>query len=190
MRLIYSICAILAMIVVQYSDVCADNSIVVKEECVNATIAAITMEIKEYENRLKEAKKGLGPKQNVSKFKQRIEELKGELNKFKMINIEQYMIDTNELSEVMLTAYGPVVPPIKKKVHITVCQPYSQGSILDVEKMTRSGPFYHIAGIKNNNYNVFKTSRKYELVIYLVYKKEYFGFIPNYYVYIAEYMEL
>lgn len=165
MRLTDSICAIFAMIVVQYPDVGADNFIVLKKECVNATTAAINMEIKEYENRLKAAKEGRDPKENVSKFKQRIEELKGELNKFKMINIEQYMIDTKESSKVMLAAYGPVVPPIKKKIHITVCQPYTQGLILDVEKMTRSGPLYHLAGIKNNNYNISKTSGRYELII-------------------------
>jgi hypothetical protein len=55
--------------------------------------------------------------------------------------------------------------------------------------MTKSGPFYHIAGIKGDDYSVLKVGKRYRVEIYLLYKREYFGFIPNYYVYIAEFKE-
>jgi hypothetical protein len=52
--------------------------------------------------------------------------------------------------------------------------------------MTRSGPFYHVAGIRGGDFSVFSPSTHYRLKLYLVYKREYFLAIPDYYVYIGE----
>ena len=41
-----------------------------------------------------------------------------------------------------------------------------------------------LAGIAGGDYGVLKSGRRYRLELCLVYRREYFGFIGNYYVYI------
>ncbi len=77
------------------------------------------------------------------------------------------------------------MPPIYRQVEAIIEEPLKIGSILKLTTMTKSGPFYHIAGINENVAKELKQGR-YSMKLYLVYKREYFGFIPNYYVYIAE----
>ncbi|MGC8758282.1 MAG: hypothetical protein ACP5QX_07585, partial [Caldisericaceae bacterium] len=60
------------------------------------------------------------------------------------------------------------------------------GEILNIKGMTKSGPFYHIAGIREGIFDSLKPGNIYETIICLVYKREYFGFIPDYYVYVAD----
>jgi hypothetical protein len=67
---------------------------------------------------------------------------------------------------------------------INVTEPLSDGSLLDVQGATRSGPFYHLAGIKGGDYGVFKPGSTYTVELCLVYRREYFGFIGDYYVYV------
>ncbi|ACD67025.1 hypothetical protein SYO3AOP1_1423 [Sulfurihydrogenibium sp. YO3AOP1] len=52
--------------------------------------------------------------------------------------------------------------------------------------MTRSGPFYHVAGIRKDILEKMKVGKTYKASLCLVYKREYFGFIPDYYVYLAD----
>lgn len=163
-----------------------------KKALINAVVKAIEMEIKRNENRLKVAESGVGPKENVERFKAKIEELKSELEKFKNMKSEDYSLPQGEETEINLEKmrkFGPLIPPLKKEVKVTVETPYRSGSVLDIDRMTKSGPFYHVAGIKGDDLNILKVGKRYQLLIYLVYKREYFGLIPDYYVYIAEFRE-
>ena len=49
---------------------------------------------------------------------------------------------------------------------------------------SRSGPFYHVVGIRGNNYTVIETETNYKMGFYLVYQRKYI--YPNYYVYLDE----
>jgi hypothetical protein len=73
--------------------------------------------------------------------------------------------------------------PEKKTVIVKGSQPVKKGSFLELVDMSRSGPFYHLAGIKNNDYSALKTGRRYILTIYLVYPRDYF--FPSSYVYVS-----
>lgn len=152
-----------------------EKGIFLKEQLIRATVRAIEMEIKRHDA-------------NDYRYKeQEIEELKRELEKFKKMNPEDYILESSKDSDSAMDIlnYGPVMPPIQRHVEILIEEPLEVGSMLKLTKMTKSGPFYHIAGINENLANELKQGR-YKLKIYLVYKRKYFGFIPNYYVYLAE----
>ena len=86
------------------------------------------------------------------------------------------------------TNFGVLLPPEIREVDV-VSPPQSIGDLLEVVGMTRSGPFYHVAGIRGGDFSVFAPSSRYRLKLYLVYRREYFLDIPNYYVYIASWEE-
>ena len=86
------------------------------------------------------------------------------------------------------TNFGVLLPPEIREVDV-VSPPQRPGDLLEVVGMTRSGPFYHVAGIRGRDFSVFAPSSQYRLKLYLVYRREYFLGIPNYYVYIASWEE-
>lgn len=168
-----------------------NNELETKKGCIKATLRAIEIELESYSQKLKAAEKGLGPKGNAERFKNRIVGLKAELKKFSNTKVEDYPLSPQkhaiqgiDLLEKM-KKFGPVVPPEKEKVSVSVDGEIRDGTILNTKGMTMSGPFYHVAGIVNDDYRRVRPNKTYELTIYLVYKREYFGFIPDYYVYIA-----
>lgn len=113
---------------------------------------------------------GPGDSSNIPVFKKRIEELKAELEKYRAMNPERYTL------------------PEKKTVTVFVNEPYKEGSILELENMTKSGPFYHLAGIRDDDYQALKTGLKYTMTIYPVYKRDYvLPFAVNYYVYVSDF---
>jgi hypothetical protein len=87
-------------------------------------------------------------------FKKRIAELQGELEKYRAMDLDSYTL------------------PEKKTVTVLVNGPYKEGSILELEDMTKSGPFYHLAGIRGDDYNAFITGLKYTMTVYFVYKRD------------------
>ncbi|MBN1836452.1 MAG: hypothetical protein JW820_11420, partial [Spirochaetales bacterium] len=62
--------------------------------------------------------------------------------------------------------------------------PYADGSLLAVRGASRSGPFYHLAGIAGGDYGILEGGRKRRLELCLVYRREYFGLMGDYYVYV------
>ena len=83
------------------------------------------------------------------------------------------------------TAYGPMVPAATREATIGVTAPYGDGSLLEVEGSSKSGPFFHLAGIRGGDPGVLKPGKSYRVRLYLVYRREYFGFIGDYYVYVS-----
>ena len=162
-----------------------------REACLKAVRSAVEMELKDYGQRLKTAEQGVGPDGNVAKFKNRIKELGSQLKKITEMKPDEYRLlspegNQQDIGIKNLGNYGPVMPAEKRSVVIQVDQECKKGLVLNVEGMTRSGPFYHVAGIVNDDYSRIKLNHRYELTFYLVYKREYLGFIPDYYVYIAQ----
>lgn len=79
---------------------------------------------------------------------------------------------------------GVILPPVRAEAVITVSAPLSDGALLDVQGASRSGPFYHLAGIKGGDYGILSPGRTFKVTLALVYRREYFGFIGDYYVYV------
>jgi hypothetical protein len=134
-----------------------------------ATMSAIEMEIERFEQRLTAAKEGPGDSQNIPDFEKRIEKLRTEGERLK--------------KNRCATLGYPL--PERKTVRVKVTHPYAQGSLLELVDMTRSGPFYHVAGIKGDNYKSLKPNETYRVWIDPVYPRDYP--FPSYYVYIEDF---
>ena len=169
-----------------------DKEMETRKGCIKATIKAIEMDIENYGAKLKVAESGGGPQENAAKFKAKIESLKIDLEKYRNMNPMDYLLSPSkdEAGDTDLfdntVKFGPVQPPEKKRISVLVERKIGEDTILNMEGMSRSGPFYHVAGIVDDDYSHIRPDTTYEMTIYLVYRREYFGFIPDYYVYIEK----
>lgn len=136
-----------------------------KQVCIETAVCGIKQEIKRHQQWI-EGKVGKEQEQ----FKQHLSELKGDLEKFQNLKLEDYEI------------------PQKLEVTAWVNSPASENSILYFEGLTRSGPWYHICGIKGDDYSVLEPDTQYLITIYLVYPR-YYWHMDSWYVYINEYKE-
>ncbi len=161
-----------------------------KEALIAATKRAITLELKSYQDKLTAAENGLGPRENVEEFKARIAAFEAERDRFQKMKPEGYPAPTAaEEADGIFSgsdAVGPVVPAVKRTIPVLVRNTYEWGSLLDVEGASRSGPFYRLAGIKGGCACVLKKNVHYDLTVYVVFRREYFGLIKDYYVYVAD----
>jgi hypothetical protein len=146
----------------------------IRRDVKNATIYAIQKEIERYKKR--------GEKEKVKK-------LENELKEIKQIKDEDFQIPENAQEyepESKDLSFGPIYPCKAIQTEIIAGKRISIGDILNVKGMTRSGPFYHIAGIRKDVLENMKAGKIYKANLCLVYKREYFGFIPDYYIYLAD----
>mgnify|MGYP001213018001 CR=1 FL=1 len=138
-----------------------------KSALLSATVRAIGFEIQMYEIRLNAAKNGPGDPANIPVFETKIAELK------------------DELARTAQTAPSDFVLPPRKTVQVTVTQPYTYGAILEVDNMTRSGPFYHVTGITDDDFSLLQPGKTYALTLYLVRTRDYvLPSAENAYVYV------
>jgi len=143
-----------------------DTNLLLKKACLKATLSAIEMEIKRFEQKLKTAMEEPGDPVNAPLFKSHIRELRA----------EHEMCNGTSPSEYEL--------PEKKKIKVKTTNQYKQGSLLELKGMSRSGPFYHVAGIRGDDYKSLKPGETYRLTIYPVYPRDYP--FSGYYVYVKD----
>ena len=80
--------------------------------------------------------------------------------------------------------YGPITPCKCGQVTLSPDKSiYHLGELLPVKGMTRSGPFYHIAGISGGQPLKVKANQVNEVVVCWVFKRDYWHF-SSYYVYV------
>lgn len=152
-----------------------ENSL--KSELLQATINAIKLEMERY------------AASNRTDKKERLALLEKDLERFEKMHPEDYLLknsqeragEENEFES--FGKFGPVMPPLEREAVAIVNGKLDYGSILTVTGMTRSGPFYHISGIKKGDPRCLSPG-EHKVRLYLVYKREYFGGIPDYYVYV------
>ena len=156
-----------------------------------ATVKAIELEIEAYQARLETARGGAGLAENVARFEQKLAALRAEREQYGRMKPEEYPtpVETGETGSILdaSTEYGPILPPTLRQVTLTVEDTFRDGSLLtSVDGTSRSGPFFHLAGISGGGYGALAKGRRYTLTIGLVYRREYFGTIGDYYVYVAD----
>jgi len=134
-----------------------------KEECLKAIINAIKIEINRHREWL-----DTPDIENKEEILNRLNQLKTDLEKYENMKVEEYMI------------------PEKREVIGWIEEPYKMDTLLYIENMTRSGPFYHIVGIRENS--TIEPKKKYLMTIHLVYLR-YYPF-ESYYVYVYKYKEI
>ena len=137
---------------------------ILKEACINATIRGIELDIERHQKWLETGA------ESREEIESRLNQLQMDLEKYKNIQLQDYKL------------------PEKKEVIGWVNQPCTENTILQIENMTRSGPFYHIVGIKGEDYTAIKPKTKYRMTIYLVYPR-YYPF-SSYYIYIDDYEQI
>lgn len=145
------------------------------QDLIRATIFALESEIQRYAEMDSEDKE------------QKIALLSRDLERFRNMSPSEYRLSGEE-GVVYLGQFGVLMPPEVREVEVRT-PPQGLGDILEVVGMTRSGPFYHVAGIRGGDFSRFSPSQCYRMTVYLVFRREYFAFIPNYYVYIADWEE-
>jgi len=168
-----------------------DSPADLRESLRKSTVKAIELEIDAYRQKLQAAMAGTGPEENRAKFRQKIVELEAERERFSRMPAGEYpdpVASTPATASVFdeATAWGPMVPAELREAVVTPDTPYAIGSLLAVEGTSRSGPFFHLAGIRGGDVSVLKPGKRRQVTMYLVYRREYFGLIGDYYVYVSE----
>lgn len=161
-----------------------------RESLRQSTITAIQLEIDAYAQKLQAAEAGTGPAENKVKFRERIEALEADRDRFENMTEREYpdpVAPSPDAASVFdeATAWGPMAPAELREAVVDVTGPYDVGSLLEVQGTSRSGPFFHLAGVVGGDAAILKPGRRYRVVMYLVFRREYFGLIGDYYVYVA-----
>ncbi|MCS7232752.1 MAG: hypothetical protein NZ900_01420 [Synergistetes bacterium] len=140
-----------------------------KIDLIQATIRAIESEIKRYMSR-------------VPPEPEKAKELERELERFKSMRPEDYPLEGAQHDPFKRP--GVIMPPLIEEVEI-VSLP-KLGELLKLTKQSKSGPFFHVAGIAKDVSLLAKPdiTPPFKAKIYLIFKREYFANIPNYYVYV------
>jgi len=161
------VAALLVFLLISIFSVSAGSDLALRTACVSATMRAVGLEITRYKVQLNAAKNGPGDPANVPGLEDAIARCKDELAKYAAMSPSDYVL------------------PESKEVAITVERPYSYGDFLGVDGISKSGPFYHIAGISGDDLSVLVPGRKYRLKIYLLREKNYvLPFSSSWYVYV------
>lgn len=162
-----------------------------RQGCLEATRRAVALELKGAEGRLAAARGGLGPAENIERFGGQVARLSKEQARFGAMKAADYPLpDGRAEPEPALLApgdFGPLAPPRQKVISIVAGKTCGEGSLLVADDQSRSGPFYHLAGIRGGDCRVLRPGRRYELEVYLVYRRDYVGFIQDHHVYVAAY---
>ncbi|MBC7332782.1 MAG: hypothetical protein H5T91_10240 [Synergistetes bacterium] len=142
-----------------------------KKELIEATKRAIQSEIKRYESR-------------IPPEKEKVEILKRELERLNNMKPEKYPLKDGKPNPPL--KFGVVIPPIIKEVEIKSLP--QTGKLLELTRQSKSGPFFHVAGIAKDATLNLKPDigPPFKAKIYLIYKREYFGMIQDCYVYVEK----
>lgn len=161
-----------------------------RESLRQATVRAIELEIDAYAAKLQAASGTGASAETTAGLRDAVGRLEAERERFRSMPIAEYPAPVAEPSDPAsvfdeATARGPVVPARSRPALVVPTGPYEDGSLLEAEGTSRSGPFYHLAGIVGGDPAVLKPGRRTPVTLYLVYRREYFGFIGDWYVYVT-----
>jgi len=136
-----------------------------KSACLSATITAINLEIDRYQQWI-DLRKQQEDSKDLLELQVRLISLKADLEKYRNMDSSEYVLP--------------------EKVHLRACV---QGKAVDnsalvAEGMSKSGPFYHLAGIVSANYAALLPNEYYEMTFYKVYPRSYW-YMDSDYIYIA-----
>jgi len=133
----------------------------VKSACLSATITAITLEINRYQQWI-DFRNKQGDQQGVAKLQQSLDTLKVDLEKYLAMDATDYVV------------------PEKIDTVAWIGDKSGKNSILYVENMSKSGPWYHITGIVGDDYAILQPNTKYHMNVYMVYPRSYWGMNSSY----------
>jgi hypothetical protein len=138
-----------------------DKNEIVKQGCLKATITAIKMEIER-------CQRWIGQRTNnpdaedLPALKEELGKLQDDLKKYQKMKVHDYEL------------------PSKTVIKAWVGETAKDGSILYVDRMTKSGPWYHLAGIVGDDYSVLPPDVRSTVTFYPVYKRSYWHMTSEY----------
>ena len=141
-----------------------------KKDCIAAAIRGIELEIVKHQKWIDMRKRGEVDGEDLPEIEERLKMLKTDREEYKKMKLDLYEIPEKRIVKAWIGANEPL----------------GDNSILYVENISESGPWYHIVGIRGDDYEVIQPDTKYSMSIYLVYPR-YYWTMPSYYVYIFEY---
>jgi len=152
-----------------------------------ATGRAIGLELEATRRKLEAAEKD--HPETAERFRQNLRDLEEERRKCARLQPEKYpapVLQSPDASSILESSSGSgaLLPPVIREVVVPADGTYGEGDLLQVEGTSKSGPFYHLAGIAGGDYGLLKAGKRQRLALCLVYRREYFGLIGNYYVYV------
>ncbi len=155
-----------------------------------STVRAIELEIDALSAKLQAAGESDASAETKAALQRKVESLEADRERFASMPADEYpapVVSATDAASVLdeATAYGPLVPAVRREATVAVTTPYGDGSLLEVEGTGKSGPFFHLAGIRGGDPGVLVKGKRYRATLYLVYRREYFGFIGDYYVYVS-----
>lgn len=164
----------------------AQGQLELKKACLKATVEAIKLEIQRYQGWI-DWKQQHGEQDELSDLHQSMEKLQADLERYLAMKPEEYVLPGKATADSAVTTFldQKFLPEkITTTAWVSDKQPGSN-SILYVNGMSRSGPWYHAAGILDDNYAAAKPGVKYQMTFYTVYPRQY-GWMHSAYVYIAQ----
>jgi hypothetical protein len=138
-----------------------------KAGCLAATITAIKLEIERNQGWILQRTNGFGNAQDLPELKKTLRALEDDLAKYQNMNASEYEL------------------PEKEVVAAWVREKPGPNSILYLEHMSKSGPWYHVAGIVGDDYGSLRAGKKLAVTFYRVYQRGYW-YMNSAYVYVAE----
>ncbi len=166
-----------------------DDGLDANRALLGATVRAIGFEADATRRKLAAAEGGTGPKENIERFRAKLAALEEQRETFSAMQPSDYPTPVRQEPEPpsileQSPGWGPILPPILRELVVTVDGPLADDALLSVEGTSKSGPFYHLAGIEGGDYGMLKKGRRYRLTACLVYRREYVGLIGSYSVYV------
>jgi hypothetical protein len=140
-----------------------------KRGCLQATIRAIDLEIVRNQGWIDQRKQAPAKADDLPGLEADLQALRVELLKYRAMDPADYPLPEPEVRKVWLADATPGV-----------------GSFFHYKELSRSGPWYHLAGIAGGDFSVLKADTEFQATFYRVHSRNYFQ-MPSSYVYLAEY---
>ncbi|MBP7342487.1 MAG: ankyrin repeat domain-containing protein [Smithellaceae bacterium] len=145
--------------------VCEEQT-TVQKACLAATQTAIALEIRRYAGWIDLRKSGQVAAGDLPALEATLARLKEDLQKYQAMKPEDYAL------------------PPQREMTAWVQSQAADNAILYIDRMSRSGPWYHLAGIVGGDYGLLQPNVRKSVVFYSVYPRRY-GSMESAYVCIA-----
>lgn len=153
------------------------DSLTIKQTCLSATVTAIQLEIKRYQGWIDYAKQQ-NDTSKVAGYQITLDSLKKDLNKYRQMRAEEYVIPKKQ--EINHAPFDNSFSPQLITTTAWVEETAADNTVLYVEGMSKSGPWFHLAGIVGNDYSKLKPNEKYKITFYTVYGRNYWNMANAY----------
>jgi len=144
----------------------SDQQNELKSACLVAAITGINLEIQRYDGWIALRKTKQVDDKDLPALEASLNSLKADLAKYQSMAPADFQLSEKQVSKAWLDG--------KAAVNV----------VLNIPEMTRSGPWYHLAGMVGGDYDAMKPKTNYTVTFYEVYPRNY-GFMHSAYIYIA-----